>query len=81
MDLYDQAVIAADDYMAFVDREEARATGWESRSALQLPFPVTTPPVKMGYRNVRRRFCTPKYKIILPLKMPRVKRRAFQIID
>jgi hypothetical protein len=36
MDLYDQAVIAADDYMAFVDREEARATGWESRSALQL---------------------------------------------
>ncbi|BEU98872.1 hypothetical protein ACDW_45780 (plasmid) [Acidovorax sp. DW039] len=36
MELYNQAVTAADDYMAFVDREEARATGWESRATLQL---------------------------------------------
>ena len=36
MELYDQAVIAAEDYMTFVDRQEAKATGWESRSTLQL---------------------------------------------
>jgi hypothetical protein len=34
--LYDQAVIAADEYMKFVDGVEAKATGWESRSTLQL---------------------------------------------
>jgi hypothetical protein len=31
----------------------------------------------MGYRKVRRLSCNPKFKIILPLNMPRVKRRAF----
>ena len=36
---------------------------------LQMQFPVTTPPVKMGYRNARRRFCTPKLKIFFPLFM------------
>lgn len=36
MELYDQAVIAAEDYMTFVDRQEAKATGWESRSTLRL---------------------------------------------
>ena len=29
------------------------------------------PPVKKGYRNARRRFCTPKFKIILPLQQRR----------
>ena len=38
--------------------------------------PSTTPPVKMGYRNARRRSDIPKSKIILPLTMPRAKRRA-----
>ena len=28
------------------------------------------PPVKMGYRKVRRLSCNPKFKIILPLNMP-----------
>ena len=41
-----------------------------------LPFPATTPPVKMGYRNARRRFCTPKFKIILPLNMARAQAEA-----
>ena len=36
MELYDQAVVTAEDYMTFVDRQEAKATGWESRSTLQL---------------------------------------------
>ena len=34
--LYGQAVIAAEEYMKFVDGVEAKATGWESRSTLQL---------------------------------------------
>ena len=34
----------------------------------------------MGYRNARRRSDSPKFKIILPLNMPRVKRRAFKIV-
>ena len=34
--LYGQAMVAADEYMSFVDRVEAKATGWESRSTLQL---------------------------------------------
>ena len=42
-----------------------------------LPFTATTPPVKMGYRNARRRFCTPKFKIIFPLKMARAQRKPF----
>ena len=48
-----------------------------SKAALQMPSPVTTPPVKMGYRNARRRSDIPKFKIILPLMMPRAQRRAF----
>ena len=36
-------------------------------------------PVKKGYRNARRRFCTPKFKIILPLNMARAQRKPFQI--
>ena len=33
--------------------------------------------VKMGYRNARRRSDIPKFKIILPLTMPKAQRRAF----
>ena len=38
-------------------------------------FSSTTPSVKMGYRNARRRSDIPKFKIIFPLKMARVQRR------
>ena len=48
--------------------------------ALQIPFVTTAPLMKMGYRNARRRSDSPKFKIILPLNMPRVKRRAFKIV-
>jgi hypothetical protein len=37
----------------------------------QMPFSSTLLPMKMGYRNARRRFCTPKIKIGIPLKMPK----------
>ena len=47
------------------------------KAALQMPFSSTTPPVKMGYRNARRRSDIPKFKIILPLTMPKAQRRAF----
>ena len=47
------------------------------QQALQMPFPVTTSPVKMEYRSVRRRSGIPKFKILFPLNMPRAKRRAF----
>ena len=40
-------------------------------------FSSTTPSVKMGYRNARRRSDIPKFKIILPLRMPKATRRAF----
>ena len=45
-----------------------------------MPFPSTTPSVKMGYRNARRRFCNPKFKIIFPQNMRKAKRSAFQIV-
>ena len=45
------------------------------KAALQMLFFSTTPPVKMGYRNARRRSDIPKFKIILPLNMARVQRR------
>ena len=47
------------------------------KAALQMSSPATTPLVKMGYRNARRRSDIPKFKIILPLMMPRAQRRAF----
>ena len=50
------------------------------KAALQMSSPATTPPVKIGYRNARRRSDIPKFKIILPLMMPRAQRRAFQIV-
>ena len=46
-----------------------RSAALSQKAALQLPFPVTTPPVKMEHRSVRRRSGVPKYKIIFPLNM------------
>ena len=43
-------------------------------------FSSTTPSVKMGYRNARRRSDIPKFKIIFPLKMARAQRKPFQIV-
>ena len=48
--------------------------------ALQMLFFSTTPPVKMGYRNARRRYDIPKFKIILPLNMARAQRKPFKIV-
>ena len=48
---------------------------WQSRQALTEGVRSKPPSVKKGYRNARRRFCTPKFKIILPLNMARVQRR------
>ena len=39
-------------------------------------FSSTTPPVKMGYRNARRRSDIPKFKIIFPLNMARAQAEA-----
>ena len=41
------------------------------KAALQMSSPATTLLVKMGYRNARRRSDIPKFKIILPLNMPK----------
>ena len=38
-------------------------------AAVDRQFSSTTPSVKMGYRNARRRSDIPKFKIIFPLKM------------
>ena len=47
----------------------ARSAALSQKAALQMPFPFTTPPVKMEQRNARRRSVAPKFKIILPLMM------------
>ena len=43
-------------------------------------FPVTTSPVKMQCRSVRRRSGIALLKIIIPLNMVRAQRRPFSII-
>ena len=50
------------------------------KAALQMSSPSTTPPVKMGYRNARRRSDIPKFKIIFPLKMAKAQRKPFKIV-
>ena len=45
-----------------------------------MPFPATTPPVKMQCRSVRRRSGIALLKIILPLKMRRATRSAFKSV-
>ena len=52
-----------------VSRKPFRSAALSQKAALQLPFFVTTPPVKMEHRSVRRRSGVPKYKIIFPLNM------------
>ena len=37
-----------------------RSTALSQKAALQMPFPPTTPPVKMEQRNARRRSTAPK---------------------
>ena len=54
-----------------VNRKLSRSAALSQKAALQLPFSVTTPPVKMEHRSVRRRSGVPKFKIIFPLNMVR----------
>ena len=58
-------------------RSFLRSAALSQKAALQMSSPSTTPPMKMGYRNARRRSDIPKFKIILPLTMPKAQRRAF----
>ena len=60
-----------------VGRSFLRSAALSQKAALQMSSPSTTPPVKMGYRNARRRSDIPKFKIIFPLTMPKAQRRAF----
>ena len=53
-----------------VSRKPFRSAALSQKAALQLPFSVMTPPVKMEHRSVRRRSGVPKFKIIFPLNMP-----------
>ena len=57
-----------------------RSAMLSQKAALHLPFPATTPPVKMQSRSVRRRSGFALLKIIFPLFMRRATRRAFQIV-
>ena len=38
------------------ERAPARSAALSQKAALQMPFSFTTPSVKMGLRNARRRF-------------------------
>ena len=58
-------------------RSFLRSAALSQKAALQMLSPSTTPLMKMGYRNARRRSDIPKFKIILPLTMPKAQRRAF----
>ena len=57
-----------------------RSAALSQKAALQMPLPITTPPVKMQSRSVRRRSGFALLKIIFPLFMRRAARRAFQIV-
>ena len=63
-----------------VSRKTFRSAALSQKAALQLPFSVMTPPVKMEHRSVRRRSGVPKYKIIFPLNMRKATRSAFKIV-
>ena len=45
-------------------RSFLRSAALSQKAALQMSSPSTTPPMKMGYRNARRRSDIPKFKII-----------------
>jgi len=64
-------LIASETSALKVSRKPFRSAALSQKAALQLPFSVTTPPVKMEHRSVRRRSGVPKYKIIFPLNMVR----------
>ena len=57
-----------------------RSAALSQKAALQMPLPITTPPVKMQSRSVRRRSGFALLKIIFPLFMRKATRRAFQIV-
>ena len=61
-------------------RGASRRAALSQKAARQLPFPATTPPVKMQCRSVRRRSGIALLKIIFPLNMRRATRSAFQIV-
>ena len=52
----------------------------DGRGIPQLPFAVTTPPVKMQCRTARRLSGIALFKIIFPLWMRRAQRSAFKIV-
>ena len=52
-------------------RSFLRSAALSQKAALQMSSPSTTLPMKMEYRNARRRSDIPKFKIILPLTMPK----------
>ena len=58
----------------------ARSAALSQKAALHLPFSSTTPPVKRQFWKIRRFSRIAKFKIILPLNMPRATRRAFKIV-
>ena len=78
-------VLLAEGCSLLVAKENQKTTSdfaaLSQKAVLQMPFPSMTPPVKMGYRKVRRLSCNPKFKIILPLIMARAQRRPFQIVS
>ena len=55
-----------------------RSAALSRKAARQLPFPSTTPPVKMQCRSVRRRSGIALLKIIFPLNMARAQAEAIQ---
>ena len=57
-----------------------RSAALPKEAALQMLFPVTTSPVKMQCRSVRRRSGIALLKITIPLNMVRAQRRPFSII-
>ena len=65
-----------------IDRPLSRCGGSSPQGSqrLQLPFAVTTPSREKENLKNPQIFQILKIKIIFPLKMPRVKRRAFQIV-
>ena len=56
-----------------------RSAALSQKAALQMPFAVTTPPVKMRLERSAERDKR-EIKIILPLNMARAQRKPFQIV-
>ena len=58
-----------------LSRKVCRSAALSQKAALQMLLTITTPPVKMQCRSVRRRSGIALLKIILPLIMARAQRR------